>query len=359
MNQSSVKSGGGGGRFALIDLLRYFAAVLVAVMHWGLELGSERMQSVYNIPVLGFLIKNGGLGVDIFFLISGYVILETAMRKDSLDFIVARFIRLFPGLLISMSIVAIVSPKIIGNYQFSINSYIQSIFLTYQATNTQPMATQLWTLIFEIKFYGAVALVLLVFPKIFKSVNGVLLLLFFWQLSFKLIEFLSEGLTPNQTHFLSLEKNGILFAFGICLNLISRNIHDLSFNRLPTFAVTTFFVYEIVSKNFYGTSSGILILFACLLLLVARELKPSPNTSKIMNYLGLSSYLIYLLHEHLGVYVLMLFQSHISRNLLLLLSSSLLFLTILSIVIALFIEKPIQNFLKTKSKYLRQRRIAD
>ena len=354
MQPNSVRSGG--GRFALIDLLRYFAAVLVAVMHWGLELGPDRMQSVYNIPVMGFLIQNGGLGVDIFFLISGYVILETAMRRDSLDFIVARFIRLFPGLLISMSIIAIVSPRIIGDYQFSLNSYIQSILLTYQASNTQPMATQLWTLIFEIKFYGAVAIVLLILPKLFRSVSGVLLLLFFWQFSLKLIEFLSDSLTPNLNHFLSLGKNGILFALGICLNLVSRDIRNFSLKRVPTFVVTAFFIYEIESKNFYGTSSGILILSACILLLVARELKPSIKTSKILNYLGLSSYLIYLLHEHLGVFFLMLFQAHISKNLFVLLLISLLFLTSASIFIAVFIEKPIQNYLKTKSKFLRKNR---
>lgn len=155
-------------RFALIDLLRYFAAMMVSIMHWGLELGPERMLQVYELPVIGFLIENGALGVDVFFLISGYVIFETAMRKDSLDFIAARFIRLFPALLISMSIVAIVSPRIVGNYQFSIDSYFHSIFFSYQAANVQPLATQLWTLVFEIKFYGAVAIILLLFPRIFR-----------------------------------------------------------------------------------------------------------------------------------------------------------------------------------------------
>jgi peptidoglycan/LPS O-acetylase OafA/YrhL len=45
--------------------------MMVSIMHWGLELGPERMLQVYELPVIGFLIENGGLGVDIFFLISG------------------------------------------------------------------------------------------------------------------------------------------------------------------------------------------------------------------------------------------------------------------------------------------------
>ena len=342
-------------RFALIDFLRFFAAMMVAIMHWGLELGPERMQGVYDLPVIGFLIKNGGLGVDIFFLISGYVILETAMRKDSLDFLVARFIRLFPGLFISMTILALVSPKIVGNYQFSVASYLNSIFLTYQALNVLPMASQLWTLIFEIKFYGAVALVLLIFPKTFKSVKGILFLFLVWQVSVGIFLALNSSSSASLSHYLNLGKSGTLFAFGICLNLLSRNLKELSYRCAAIFGVTIYFGYQMFSGSFYDSRSTVLIVCSSLLILIARHIDFSIKFTKVLQLLGLSSYLIYLLHEHLGTFFMMLFQAHASNNLFVLLAFSTLFITLSSLLIAYFIEKPIQEFMKNKSKFFVKR----
>jgi peptidoglycan/LPS O-acetylase OafA/YrhL len=354
MRDNSRKSGGG-QRFALIDLLRYFAAMMVAIMHWGLELGPERMQGVYDLPVIGFLIKNGGLGVDIFFLISGYVILETAMRKDSLDFLVARFIRLFPGLFISMTIVALVIPKIVGDYQFSVASYLHSIFLTYQASNVPPMASQLWTLIFEIKFYGAVALVLLIFPKTFKSVKGVLILLLIWQLLVGIFLALNSSSSASFSHYLNLGKSGTLFAFGICLNLLSKNLKEISFRRAAVFGVTMYFGYQMFSGSFYGFRSAVLIAFSSFLIFIARHVEFSRKFSKFLQLLGLSSYLIYLLHEHLGTFFVMLFQANVSNNLLVLIVFSSLFITLSSLFIAYFVEKPIQELMKSKAKLIIKR----
>ena len=345
-------------RFALIDLLRYFAAMMVAIMHWGLELGPERMLQVYELPVIGFLIENGALGVDIFFLISGYVILETAMRKDSLDFIVARFIRLFPGLLISMSIVAVVSPRVIGNYQFSISSFLHSIFLSYQAANVQPLATQLWTLIFEIKFYGAVAIVLLLFPRIFRSVKGVITLLILWQVVVLLVLPSFDSLSSGQMEYFSLGKSGILFATGICLNLLSKNYRGWNLGTISSYLATLYFSFVIYKDSYYGVNSAILILVSAMLIVLARHISFNRVTSKILRYAGLSSYLIYLLHEHLGMTFVMFFQEHFTRNLFVLFFASAVFITTTSLVIAIFIESPMQEYLKEKSQLIRRKRVA-
>jgi peptidoglycan/LPS O-acetylase OafA/YrhL len=351
MRDNSRKSGG--QRFALIDLLRYFAAMMVAIMHWGLELGPERMEVVYDLPVLGFLIKNGGLGVDIFFLISGYVILETAMRRDSLDFLIARFIRLFPGLLVSMSIVLIVGSFIIGSYEFSLISYFHSIFLSYQVANVQPLATQLWTLIFEIKFYGAVALVLLVFPRVFKSTKGVIFLIAIWQILITLIPNFYKSLSTNQLEFMSLGRSGILFAIGICLNLLSRNFKEKSFSTILTYLLTAYFVFIVYKDRLYGASAALLLVVSALLILIARHVSINIKIGNIFKYAGLSSYLIYLLHLHLGMAFVMFFQAHFTRNLFVLFCVSALFITLCSLVIALFIEKPMQEYMKSKSKLIR------
>lgn len=209
-------------RYALLDILRFTAAMMVALMHWGLEEGPNKFHGVYTIPLLGFLIQNGSLGVDIFFLISGFVIIETAQRKDSLDFLIARFTRLFPGLLISMLIVLVVGSHFIKPYPTPLKSFVNSIFLSFSITHVQPLATQLWTLIYEIKFYGAIALLLLILPKAFKRSSGIIAILIFWQLTIAFLESFDFSFSSSPFKYLSLGHFGSLFALGICLNFLGK-----------------------------------------------------------------------------------------------------------------------------------------
>src|SRR5213075_2537991 len=67
-------------RYALLDILRYVTAVMVAVMHWGVEFPEQTYSRLYALPVVGYLIRHGALGVPIFFVISGVVIMESATR---------------------------------------------------------------------------------------------------------------------------------------------------------------------------------------------------------------------------------------------------------------------------------------
>ena len=38
-----------------LDLLRFIAAMMVATMHWGIEVGSERYQGIYGVPIISDL----------------------------------------------------------------------------------------------------------------------------------------------------------------------------------------------------------------------------------------------------------------------------------------------------------------
>ena len=118
-------------RHPSIDLFRFIAAMMVATMHWGIELGSKRQAVIYEIPIIGDWVKNGQFGVDIFFVISGFVIIGTAQKYNAIEFIFARFNRLFPGLILSMLIVLVIGTHFIQSYEKPVDSFFHSIFLTY------------------------------------------------------------------------------------------------------------------------------------------------------------------------------------------------------------------------------------
>ena len=99
-----------------IQVLRAYACYIVIISHLILQ-----YRTVYN----GFYVNNGltftdyliekffhglnfgPLGVIQFFFISGFVITMVAMRENRFEFIVKRFFRLFPPILFSLIIIAI------------------------------------------------------------------------------------------------------------------------------------------------------------------------------------------------------------------------------------------------------------
>src|SRR5215472_5135330 len=77
-----------------LDGLRGIAAVSVLLFHYTVVYG----QLIGPIGPLPFVATYGRHGVDLFFIISGFVILMTVDNSRNVtDFIVSRFARLFPA----------------------------------------------------------------------------------------------------------------------------------------------------------------------------------------------------------------------------------------------------------------------
>jgi peptidoglycan/LPS O-acetylase OafA/YrhL len=83
-----------GERLVEVDALRGIAALAVLLFHY-----TTRYQQLYGgigEPTLSF--PHGHLGVNLFFVVSGFVIFMTLERtRRPLDFVVSRFSRLFPA----------------------------------------------------------------------------------------------------------------------------------------------------------------------------------------------------------------------------------------------------------------------
>ena len=77
-----------------LDALRGIAAFSVVLFHY-----TARYDSIYgHSNRLLFKFNYGHLGVNLFFIISGFVIFMTLDRtKSVIDFVVARFSRLYPA----------------------------------------------------------------------------------------------------------------------------------------------------------------------------------------------------------------------------------------------------------------------
>lgn len=330
-------------RYSLLDLLRWIAAIMVATSHWTLEIDSQSRFRINSIPILGDLVANGGLGVTIFFILSGYVIIETAMKRDALDFIFARFNRLFPGLIICMPLVLLIGSRFITKFQSPTASLFNSIFLTFDLTGIPPLASQLWTLVIEVQFYGIVALLLVIFPKLFKKRERILFFLIGWQALVIILGSKYWFESPQLSRYLTLGGYANLFAFGICLNVLSNSKIKNIVNFLPSLGLTFYFATKVFGSLYDWSSADTIVLTAAFIILISKFVNFKRKSSqKIFEWLGLSSYPVYLIHVHIGMAFLNIFRSHTSANIYVVFFVSILFITGVCILLSLYVEKPIQ-----------------
>ena len=65
-------------RFYEIDLLRFLSAVSVVLYHYAFRAYSQGNYSPVDFPVLGQFTRYGWRGVELFFIITGYLVLMSA-----------------------------------------------------------------------------------------------------------------------------------------------------------------------------------------------------------------------------------------------------------------------------------------
>lgn len=128
-------------RVSELDLFRFLAAVAVTLYH-----------------LHGF--KYGYLGVNFFFILSGFVILWTAERRDWVSFCISRFSRLYPTFWICMGIVILylwlTGADLPSPYQIMANATMAAGYL-----NADYIDGVYWTLQVELKFYFLIFLLII------------------------------------------------------------------------------------------------------------------------------------------------------------------------------------------------------
>ncbi len=143
-------------RIVELDALRGIAALAVTVFHYTTHYGHE-IGHVTN-PSFGF--SAGNYGVQLFFLISGFVILMTLERtKTAMDFVVSRFSRLFP--MYWAAIVAttgVIYFAGLPGQQFTAVELLANLTMIQEILGFEHLDGSYWTLQIEFFFYAQMLL---------------------------------------------------------------------------------------------------------------------------------------------------------------------------------------------------------
>ena len=144
-----------GSRVLAIDLLRFFCALAVVCYHlifddtaWGTNSGELFTMAVRDVA------KYGWVGVECFFVISGFVICMSSWGRSVADFFISRVVRLTPAYLFAVLVTAgvLMVWPLSGGRPYATDVLYHLTFL-HPFLGVTPIDAVYWTLFMELKFY--------------------------------------------------------------------------------------------------------------------------------------------------------------------------------------------------------------
>jgi peptidoglycan/LPS O-acetylase OafA/YrhL len=322
-------------RYQNIELLRFLAALAVVYFHGVGTLRAGGFSEVGPNP----LTELGAAGVDVFFVISGFVIFLSLTRKSRtpLEFARDRLIRLLPAywILTVSHLVILASVAVLKGAEvpFDFSWTIQSLFFVSQPIgNSLPLISQGWSLEIEMLFYLLVAVGLVIKNPVANIVFPAL----------ALVSLVGFGLLPD----LAVE-----FIFGGLLGFLYTRI---KFPALISLGAGVLGIVLFIAPVLLGAvDAPRWVTWGIPSMLVVFSAINLPQLQwKLLPTLGAASYPVYLLHM-MVINIVSPITSAFGTSIIFFffaLASCLILSQVLGIFFDKLVDKPISRFLKSRVK---------
>ncbi|MFJ8018559.1 acyltransferase family protein [Streptomyces sp. NPDC096339] len=150
------------GRLAVLDAVRVLAALAVVFYHYTALASAWGRPTDAVFPVARHLAVYGWLGVEIFFLVSGFVICMSAWGRSLGEFAVSRVSRLFPAYWAAVAFTSLVLlgwPEVRKVERFT--DILVNLSMVQGGLGVPHIDDVYWTLFVELKFYVLFAVVVM------------------------------------------------------------------------------------------------------------------------------------------------------------------------------------------------------
>ena len=298
-------------RIQTLDALRGLAALAVVLRHY-----TTIFKIDYKLPEnFVFEFKYGYLGVELFFLLSGFVIFMTIEQvKTTKEFFIKRFVRLFPTYWLSLSITAIII-LFFGLEKMD----FKAIDFLFNLTMIQDLVIPIlhikhidgvyWSLAPELLFYGFIALLFY-----FNLIKYIKIIGFIWLL-------ISIICIPNDISVFMLGiifnlKWSPLFFAGILFYKLWKSPNEKTNNvthLLILFSLICYYVLTLtkVEEEYKSNIVECLVttFFFTIFYLIVYEKLNFLGSIKPLLFLGKISYPLYLIHQNIG-YIILFYLVH-------------------------------------------------
>lgn len=348
--QSAKKTG---ARLGLLDALRITAAVVVVLYHytaWGH--GYWGTLAPKEWPILSQFTRYGAIGVQLFFLISGFVILMSVQGKSLTQFVGSRLGRLYPAYWVAVIAAAILTFKIWPQVKDGRTSddIVPNLTMAQDALGVRDLDGVYWTLWVELRFYILLGL-LLVF-RLIKN-KHIMWLAFLWP---SLGVILHHAGKDKAQEWIA-GQYAALFAAGMVIFLIYKHGHTISRWLLLLFntVIAAYFTgikgradSAYLSKLDVPAWHFSVLAVACVALLALCALtRLNRVQAKWLVVAGSLTYPLYLFHQLWGWW--MIDQLSDVMNKYVLLALTIVVMGTVAYLVARFIEKPVGLWLRNES----------
>lgn len=282
-----------GGRLVEIDALRGVAALAVVLFHYTTRF--TELFTAASPPTLSF--PDGHYGVNLFFIISGFVIFMTLEKTSKpMDFVVSRFSRLFPAYWVAIILTFLLTHLLgLPGMLVDLGTALGNLIMIHGLFFIAHVDGVYWTLEVELLFYC-----------------GMLGLFWLKQLD-RIHYFLLGLLLVRLTYFVLASEFGVelswmlsrllilnyipWFALGISIHALASRQGQRKSWRAPVLTASCAILTLLLTESLF--IAGLAVVLASAVFLAA-EGRLALLRSRPFVWLGAISYPLYLLHENIG-----------------------------------------------------------
>lgn len=300
-------------RLSQLDSLRGLACIGVMLHHYTYYYGQEWGHSQ---PPL-FLFEAGRHGVELFFLLSGFVIFMSLQSKSVKDFAILRFWRLFPCYWVTIMVVFVakrlvpLSPEVAVHGNLSLAELLVNFTMIPTIFSARYVDSAHWTLGFEILFYGLIAAIFVAARAKEKVVVGTLglwtILSVVWfnaiQRFFDIQVWMTVWWQEDMAHWQHTVSKVLLLPY-VHLFLIGISFYFLYQKKHITLAISSIAVAMIADYRLWGWEHTLTVGVCLLIFYGAIFWKIPLLKNKLLIYLGTLSYSLYLIHQTIGFQII-------------------------------------------------------
>ncbi|MFH8804375.1 acyltransferase family protein [Streptomyces sp. NPDC017936] len=341
------------GRLRALDGLRLLAALMVCLYHYAGKNG-EVAQSWYQspagkFPTLSQFATYGSLGVQFFFLISGFVICMSSWGRSTGDFFRSRVARLYPAYWAAIVLVtaACVLLPVVSEPLRS-DEVLVNLTMLQQPMGVPRVLGVDWTLWVEVRFYALFALFVVWRGVTYRRVVTFCLL---WTLAGVFARVADHPLTDQ----LVMRDHAPYFIGGLALYLIHRFGSDLLLWGIVAFSFLLGQRYSVTALWHPGAQGAFhrdphviqLIVLVAFAAVAAVALGWTSRANwRWLTVAGALTYPFYLIHEHLGWFFIRVLYRGAGLSPYVTLATTVLSLLGIAWLLHRFVEKPFGPRLK-------------
>lgn len=289
-------------RIDALDLLRLAAVMMVMLFHFAYRGAVGEYMSDVSLPAFWSFAKYGNLAVDMFFVISGFVIAYSAEGRTAIEFTIARFSRIYPTFVVCMTVTFLVTLAIGGpRFTASFSQWVANLAIAAPMLKQPFMDGAYWSIVYEVTFYGWVAV--LIWAGLFRRYIDVIIL------TWLAISVINMDLQLAAVRRLFLADESGFFVAGLVLYEFWRGRRDLLLKVLLIAATNTSIVQALgnidLNRNYYQVPYNdwvvvLLVLIAIGAVALSVFIGKVPLPAALVSAIGGLTYPLYLLHQNIG-----------------------------------------------------------